>query len=152
MMTSLGMKLFTDYKFTPRQIELMKFFTYVMSAMMLEMIILKLLKQKNASDGVFPHWFRADDHDNFDGDNYDDGSDFMVHEEYEADQYTSIGKKGSTKNGANGRNPEDCNFSWLAGSVPRWSPINGVYRNLKLKNYHLHNGMLLFRKNVNRSC
>jgi len=81
----------------------------------------KLLKQKNASDGVFPHWFRADDHDNFDGDNYDDGSDFMVHEEYEADQYTSIGKRVN-KNGANGRNPEDCNFSWLAGSVPRWSP------------------------------
>ena len=35
----------------------------------------KLLKQNNATDGVFPHWFRADDNDNFDGDNYDDGSD-----------------------------------------------------------------------------
>jgi len=35
--------------------------------------------------------------DNFDGDNYDDGSDFMVHEEYEADQYTSIGKKGQQR-------------------------------------------------------
>src|SRR6202011_6001783 len=37
------------------------------------------------------HWFNSDDH--FDNDD-DDGADFMVHEEYEADQYTSIGKKG----------------------------------------------------------
>jgi len=35
---------------------------------MLENDYSKLLKAKNASDGVFPHWFRADDHDNFDGD------------------------------------------------------------------------------------
>jgi len=59
-------------------------------------------------------------------------------------------QKGSTKNGANGRNPEDCNFSWLAGSVPRWSPIN-EFAEIEAENYHLHNGMLLFRKNVNRS-
>src|ERR1700734_3595959 len=56
----------------------------------------KLLKQQNATDGVFPHWFRADDNDNFDGDNYDD-SDIMVHEEYETDQYTSVGKKGQQR-------------------------------------------------------
>jgi len=54
----------------------------------------KLLKQQNTTDGVFPHWFRADDNDNFDGDNDEDGGDFTVHEEYEADKYTSIGKKG----------------------------------------------------------
>jgi len=40
----------------------------------------------------------------------------MVHEEYEADQYTSIGKKGQQE-WSTCRNPEDCNFSWLAGSV-----------------------------------
>ena len=59
----------------------------------------KLLKQKNATDGVLPHWFKADDNENekFDDDNYGDGSDFMVHEEYEADQYTSIGKKGQQR-------------------------------------------------------
>src|SRR6267378_4365561 len=85
---------FTDYKFTPCQIELMKFFNIRYECNDARDDYSKLLKQKNASDGVFPHWFRADDHDHFDGDNYDDGSDFMVHEEYEADQYTSIGKKG----------------------------------------------------------
>jgi len=37
----------------------------------------KLLKQQNATDGVFPHWFSTD--------NYDDGGDLIVHEEYEAD-------------------------------------------------------------------
>ena len=52
----------------------------------------KLLKQKNATDGVFPCWFGSDDNDNFDSDNYDDGGDFIVQEEYEADQYTSVGK------------------------------------------------------------
>src|SRR6202790_2319063 len=57
----------------------------------------KLLKQQNATDGVFPHWFSADDNDNFDADNYDDGGDFKVHKEYEADQYTSIGKKGQQR-------------------------------------------------------
>jgi len=50
-----------------------------------------LLKQNNTTDGVFPHWFKADDKDNFDDDNYDDSGDFIVHEEYEADQYTSVG-------------------------------------------------------------
>src|SRR3984885_8078821 len=57
----------------------------------------KLLKQKNATDGVFPHWFKGDDNYNFDGDNYDDGSDLKVHEEYEADQCTSVGKKGQQR-------------------------------------------------------
>ena len=57
----------------------------------------KLLKQQNATDGVFPHWFRADDNGNFDGEDYDDGGDFAVHEEHEADQYTSIGKKGQQR-------------------------------------------------------
>ena len=54
----------------------------------------KLLKQKNASSGVFTHWFGSDDNDHLDDDNYDDG---IVHEEYETDQYTSIGKKGQQK-------------------------------------------------------
>src|ERR1700729_4261878 len=57
----------------------------------------KLWQQQNATDGVFPHWFRADDNDNFDGDNYNDSGDIMVHEEYEADQYTSVGKKGQQR-------------------------------------------------------
>ena len=57
----------------------------------------KLLKQQNATDGVFPHWFKADDNDNFDGDDFDDGGDFTVHEEYEADLYTSVGKKGQQR-------------------------------------------------------
>ena len=56
----------------------------------------KLLKQKNTTDGVFPHWFSSDDNDHFDGDD-DDGADFIVHEEYEADQYTSIGKRGQQR-------------------------------------------------------
>jgi hypothetical protein len=60
----------------------------------------KLLKQRNATDGIFPHWFRADDNENFDGDDFDD-------EEYEADLYTSVGKKRSTKVRANSRNTED---------------------------------------------
>ena len=57
----------------------------------------KLLKQKNATDGVFPHWFSSDNNDNFDDDNYGDGTDFMLHEESKADQYTSIGKKGQQR-------------------------------------------------------
>jgi len=40
---------------------------------------------------------RADDHDNFDGDNYDDGSDFMVHEEYEGRSIHLHGKKGQQR-------------------------------------------------------
>ena len=47
----------------------------------------KLLKQQNTTDGVFPHWIRADDNDNFDGDDFDGGGDFTVHKEYEADPY-----------------------------------------------------------------
>src|SRR5882672_4762702 len=54
----------------------------------------KLLKQKNATDGVFPHWFRSDDGDNFNDDDYNDDGDLTAHEEYEVDQYTSIGKNG----------------------------------------------------------
>src|SRR5258705_2672554 len=89
---------FTDYKFTPRQIELMKFFNIRYECNDARDDYSKLLKQTNASDGVFPHWFRADDNDNFDGDKYDDdGSDFIVHEEHDADQYTSIGKKGQQR-------------------------------------------------------
>jgi len=72
--------------------------------MMLEMIILTSEAEK-CIWWCLSSLFRADDHDNFDGDNYDDGMTY-VHEEYEADQYTSIAKR-STKNGANGRNPED---------------------------------------------
>jgi len=53
----------------------------------------KLLKQKNATDGVFPRWFSSDDNDNFDDDSYNDGSDFAVHEEHEEDQYTFVGKR-----------------------------------------------------------
>ena len=66
----------------------------------------KLLKQQNATDGVFPHWFRADDNDNFDGDDFDDGGDVAVHE---------------------------------------WT-----LQKLNLKSYHLHSGMQLFKKSVNR--
>src|SRR5258705_1479644 len=57
----------------------------------------KLLKQKNATDGVFPDWFGSDDNNNFDDDSYNDGDDFTVHEEYEADQYTFVGKKGQQR-------------------------------------------------------
>src|ERR1700728_1611209 len=84
---------FTNYKFTPRQTELMKFFNIHYECNDTRDDYSKLLKQKNATDGVFPHWFRADDNDDFDGDNHGDGGDFIVHEEYDADQYTSIGKK-----------------------------------------------------------
>jgi hypothetical protein len=86
---------FTNYKFTSRQTELMKFFNIHYECNDARDDYSKLLKQQNATDGVFPHWFRADDNDdNFDGDNFDDGGDFTVHEEYEADLYTSVGKKG----------------------------------------------------------
>ena len=46
---------------------------------------------------VFPHWFNSDNNDNLDDDNYNDGANFIVHEEYEVDQYTSIGKKGQKR-------------------------------------------------------
>jgi hypothetical protein len=57
----------------------------------------KLLKQQHGTNGIFPHWFRADENDNFDGDNFVDGGDFPVHEEHEADQYTFVGKKSQQK-------------------------------------------------------
>ena len=58
----------------------------------------KLLKQQNGADGVFSHWFRADDINDIDGDNcYDDGGEFAVHEEHELDLYTSVGKKGQQR-------------------------------------------------------
>jgi hypothetical protein len=38
----------------------------------------KLLKQNNTTDGVFPHWFKGDDNDSFDDDNYDDSGDFIA--------------------------------------------------------------------------
>src|ERR1700683_1877214 len=82
---------FITYKFTPRQTELMRFFNIHYECNDARDDYSKLLKQQNSTDGVFPHWFRADDNDNFDGDNYDDSGDIMVHEEYEADQYTSVG-------------------------------------------------------------
>jgi len=85
---------FTDYKFTPRQTELMKLFNIRYECNDARDDYSKLLKQNNATGGVFPHWFGSDDNDHLDDDNYDDGTDYTVHEEYEADQYTSIGKKG----------------------------------------------------------
>ena len=85
---------FSDYKFTPRQTELMKFFNIRYECNDARDDYSKLLKQKNATDGVFPHWFRSDDGDNFNDDDYNDDGDLTAHEEYEADQYTSIGKKG----------------------------------------------------------
>ena len=88
---------FTNYKFTPRQTELMRFFNIRYECNDARDDYSKLLKQQNATDGVFPHWFRADDNDNFDGDNYDDSGEIMVHEEYEADQYTAVGKKGQQR-------------------------------------------------------
>ena len=86
---------FTEYKFTPRQSELMKFFNIRYECNDARDDYSKLLKQKNTTDGIFPHWFSSDDNDHFDDD--DDGADFMVHEEYEADQYTSIGKRGQQR-------------------------------------------------------
>jgi hypothetical protein len=88
---------FTNYKFTPRQTELMKFFNIHYECNDARDDYSKLLKQQNVTDGVFPHWFKGDDNDNFDGDNYDDGGNIIVHEEYEADQYTSVGKKGQQR-------------------------------------------------------
>src|SRR6202047_314100 len=88
---------FTNYKFTPRQTELMKFFNIHYECNDARDDYSKLLKQKNATDGVFPHWFGSDDNDHFDDDSYNDGDDFTVHEEYEADQYTSVGKKGQQR-------------------------------------------------------
>src|SRR5882724_2266956 len=85
---------FTDYKFTPRQIELMKFFNICYECNDARDDYSKLLKQKNATDGVFPHWFASDNSGNNVDDNYDDEADFTSHEEYEMDQYTSIGKRG----------------------------------------------------------
>src|SRR6202167_2941684 len=88
---------FTNYKFTPHQIELIKFFNIHYECNDARDDYSKLLKQKNATDGVFPHWFGADDNDNFDGDDNYEGSDFTVYEEHEADQYTSIGRKGQQR-------------------------------------------------------
>jgi hypothetical protein len=83
---------FTNYKFTPRQTELMKFFNIHYECNDARDDYHNLL---NANGGVFPHWFSSDNNDRFDDDNYDDGADSTVHEEYEADQYTSMGKKVS---------------------------------------------------------
>ena len=88
---------FTDYKFTLRQTELMKFFNIRYECNDARDDYSKLLKQKNATDGVFPRWFSSDDNDNFDDDSYNDGSDFAVHEEHEEDQYTFVGKKGQQR-------------------------------------------------------
>jgi hypothetical protein len=48
-------------------------------------------------DSVFPHWYGSDDNDNFDDDSHHNGSDFIVHEEHEADQYTTVGKQGQQR-------------------------------------------------------
>ena len=85
---------FTDYKFTSRQVELMKFFNIRYECNDARDDYSALLKQKNATDGVFPHWFASDNGGNNVDDNYDDEADFTSHEEYEMDQYTSIGKRG----------------------------------------------------------
>ena len=77
---------FTNYKFTPHQTELIKFFNIFYECNDARDDYSKLLKQKIATDDVFPHWFGSDDND-----------DFIVHEEYEADQYTSVGKKGQQR-------------------------------------------------------
>jgi hypothetical protein len=85
---------FTDYKFTLRQAELMKFFNIRYECNNARDDYSKILRQKNVTDGVFPHWFSSDDNNDFDGDDYDEGDDFIGHKEYEDDQYTSIGKRG----------------------------------------------------------
>jgi len=93
----------------------------------------------------------ADDNDNFDDDNNDGGSDFTVHEEYEADQYTFVGRKGQQRIK---QMAEIQKIITLAGWLDQCpgGPPSMDFAELKLKNYHLHNGMLLFRKNVSRSC
>src|SRR5882762_10850686 len=89
---------FPNYKFIPHQTKLMKFFNMCYECNDARDDYFKLLKEKNATGGVFPHWFNSDNNDHFDDDDDDDdGADFMVHEEYEADQYTSIGKKGQQR-------------------------------------------------------
>ena len=87
---------FTEYKFITCQSELMKFFNIHYECNDARDDYSKLLKQKNETGGVFCHWFNSDDNVHFDNDD-DDGADFTVHEEYEADQYTSIGKKGQQR-------------------------------------------------------
>src|SRR6202451_2226064 len=88
---------FTNYKFTPRQNELMRFFNICYECNDARDDYSKLLKQQNTTDGVFPHCFKVDDNNDFDGDNYDYGDDFAAHEEHEVDQYTSVGKKGQQR-------------------------------------------------------
>jgi len=63
---------FTNHKFTPYQTELMKFLNICYECNDARNTYSKLLKQKNATDGVFPHWFGSDDNDNFDDDSYND--------------------------------------------------------------------------------
>ena len=89
---SLGMKPLQII--SSLHINLMKFFNICYECIDARDDYSKLLKQKNASSGVFTHWFGSDDNDHLDDDNYDDG---IVHEEYETDHYTSIGKKGQQK-------------------------------------------------------
>jgi hypothetical protein len=52
---------FTNYKFTSHQNELMRFFNIHYECNDARDDYSKLLKQQNATGGVFPHWFRADD-------------------------------------------------------------------------------------------
>ena len=88
---------FTEHNFTPCQSELMKFFNIHYECNDARDDYSKLLKQKHMTGGVFPHWFSSDDNDHFDNNDYDDGADFMVPEEYDANQYTSVGKKGQQR-------------------------------------------------------
>jgi len=82
---------------------------------------------ENASDGVFPHWFRADDHDNFDGDNYDDGVTLWFMKSMKQIN-TLIGKKGQQRMEQMAEIQKI--VTQLAGWISaRWSPINGVCRN-----------------------
>src|SRR5882762_7938415 len=85
---------FTNYKFTPCQTELMKFFNIRYECNDARDDYSKLLKQKNATGGIFPHWFRSNDNNNFGDDDDYDGADCTVHKEQDADEYTAIGKKG----------------------------------------------------------
>src|ERR1700720_763808 len=50
---------FLDYKFTSRQTELMKFFNIHYECNDARNDYSALLKQKNITNGVFPHWFSS---------------------------------------------------------------------------------------------
>jgi len=66
MMTSLGWSFYKLTSSLHTRLSDENSLTYVMSAMMPEMIILNFWSSRMQVMGVFPHWFRADDNDNFD--------------------------------------------------------------------------------------